>query len=154
MTAKAWLASPLAGTAVVVAALAMVSIPLRHLTSAPPAASAVPSEQPGAESDQIPAVLRVKLLKPAKRVAVEASAGGILLELGDCPVGETEHDAMVDLTDGDLELRLIADFDDQEEETAVFLTVMPDGHEGRTGFATGTGLLDETLEFDWSHHHH
>ena len=152
MNVKAWLASPLAGTALVLAALAVVSIPLRRLTSAP-AASVSQAAEAGVEAGEIPAVLRVKLLTPAKRVTVESSDGDVLLELADCPAGESEHDTRVDLGDGDLELRLIADFGERDEETAVFLTVMPDGYEGKTGFATGAGSLDETLGFDWSHNH-
>jgi hypothetical protein len=47
----------------------------------------------------------------------------------------------------------VADFGDQAAETAEFLTVMPDGYEEQTRYVTGSGLLEETLRYEWHHAH-
>lgn len=155
MSGLRWLTSPLAGTVAVLAGLALISFPLRKLTSAQPvaevkAAAAVLSE------NGIPTVLRVKLLASTKRLTLETPDSGVVLDLTDQAAGESEHDAVVRLTDDGLDLRLVADFGGetaQSPETAVFLTVMPDGYEEKTLYATGSGRIEETLHFDWHHHH-
>jgi hypothetical protein len=101
----------------------------------------------------MPAVLRVKLLAPAKRLLVKTTGGKILLDMPSAPAGESEHDAMLPHADGGLDLALTADFGGSAAETAVFLTVMPDGREEQTRHATGGGLLEETLRYEWHHAH-
>lgn len=150
MSAKRWLGSPLAGTAGVLAGLCLLAIPLRKLTSAPPAQPAVLTEN---SAEEIPAVLRVKLLAPAKRLLVKTPDGAVLLDIPQPPAGESEHDAVLHLDDDGLDLVLSADFGDMPSETAVFLTVLPDGHEEQTRYATGSGLLEETLRYEWHHEH-
>lgn len=150
MSLKRWLGSPLAGTAVVLAALCLLAVPLRQLTSAPPAPPPVQTE---ATATEIPAVLRVKLLAPAKRLLIETPDGNVLLDMPQPSAGESEHDALLRFTDGGLDLVLSADFGESPAETAVFLTVMPDGREEQTRYVTGSGLLEETLHYDWHHEH-
>lgn len=152
MRAARWLASPLVGTAGVIAGLLVISVPLRKLTSARPAAEvrAVPAV---VSSTEIPAVLRIKLLAPAKRLLVKTIDGTVLLEVADMVAGESEHDVALRFTDDELVLDLLADFGDMEAETAVFLTVMPDGYEERSDYRTGSGAIEETLRFEWHHEH-
>lgn len=150
MSANRWTGSPLAGTAAVLAGLCLIAIPLRQLTSAPPAMLSAPVETSATE---IPAVLRVKLLAPAQRLLVKSPDGTVLLDLQQPPAGESEHDALPRFTNGGLDLELAADFGGMAAETAVFLTVMPDGREGQTRHATGSGLLEETLHYEWHHGH-
>jgi hypothetical protein len=150
MSAKRWLGSPLAGTAGVLAGLCLIAIPLRKLTSAPPAPLSASRETSAAE---IPSVLRVKLLAPANRLLVKTADGAVLLDMQQPSAGESEHDAMLPIADGELYLVLLADFGDSPAETAVFLTVMPDGIESQTRYATGSGLLEETLRYEWHHEH-
>lgn len=150
MSLKRWLGSPLAGTAGVLAGLCLLAIPLRQLTSAPPAKPSAPMEP---SLTEIPAVLRVKLLAPAKRLLVKTPDGAVLLDMPEPSAGESEHDAMLRFDDGGLDLVLSADFGGIPAETAVFLTVMPDGREEQTRYATGSGLLEETLRYEWRHEH-
>lgn len=152
MSASRWLATPLAGTAGVLAGLCLLAIPLRKLTSAAPDPQARPA--PAVVSTaEIPAVLRVKLLAPAKRLTLKNADGTILLDEPSPPAGESEHDVALRFNDGELDIALAADFGDQAAETAVFLTVMPDGYEEQTRYVTGSGLLEETLRFEWHHAH-
>jgi hypothetical protein len=151
MSVSRWLASPLAGTAGVLAGLCLLAIPLRKLTSAPPEPQARPA--PVVSTAEIPAVLRVKLLAPAKRLTLKNADGTILLDEPSPPAGESEHDVALRFNDGELDIALVADFGDHAAETAVFLTVMPDGYEEQTRYVTGSGLLDETLRFEWHHAH-
>lgn len=150
MSAKRWLGSPLVGTAGVFAGLCLIALPLRQLTSAPPTSTAVTQETSIAE---IHAVLRIKLLAPAKSLLVKTAGGVVLLEMREPTAGESEHDAALPLDHGSLDLVLSADFGDSDAETAVFLTLMPDGLEEQTRYTTGSGLLEETLIFEWHHEH-
>ncbi len=47
---------------------------------------------------------------------------------------------------------LQADFGGAGSETAVFLTVMPDGYEDQTRYAIGTGRMEEPLRYEWHTH--
>lgn len=149
MTGHRWYASPLAGTGAVLAALGLLAIPLRQLTSA----RAVPAHvvaAPAVSPKETPAVLRVKLLDPVRKLTIAGPDGRLLLETGPLPAGESEHDAVVPFEHGITELTLHAETGD--EETAVFLTVMPDGHEDRTLWLSGSGTLEETLHYEWHAH--
>jgi hypothetical protein len=147
-----WLTSPLAGTAGVIAGLCLISIPLRQLTSAPPVQAVIQSG-PLVSGDEIPAVLRLKLLAPAKSLRLETGDGRTLLDKKNLQAGDSEHDAPLRLTDDECDIILVADFGDHASETAVFLTVMPDGLEERTRHATGSGVIEETLRYEWRHAH-
>jgi hypothetical protein len=146
-------ASPLAGTAAVMAGLAVMAVPLYRLTSAAPVVARLAVETPQGCSSVLPSVLRLKLLTPAKKVIVRLPGGASLLDLADVPAGESEHDTGVLLEHGSCELELVADFDSATSETAVFLTVMPDGLDEETLFTTGSGHLEDVLHFEWPHEH-
>jgi hypothetical protein len=147
MKSPRWLASPLAGTAAVLLGLGLLAVPLQRLTSAPPAAQVrVAADTAG----EIPAVLRLRTLAPAASLTLKTIDGKILLELRDHPSGETEHDAVIPLTNNGVELNFVADFADIE--TAVFLTVMPDGYEEQQRHAIGSGHIEETLRYEWQPH--
>ncbi len=146
MNRTRWLASPLAGTAAVLAGLCLIAIPLRHLTAArrtldAPAVAATPGT--------VHAVLRVRLLAPARRVMVTTAAGALLVDRRDLPAGQSEHDAIVPWDGGALDLTLQADIDSGGAETAVFLTVMPDGYDDQTRYGIGRGRIDELLRYAW-----
>lgn len=150
MIGPRWLASPLTGTACVLAALGLLAIPLRRLTTPPPV-PALPAARTAPAAGEIPAVLRLRLLAPAKRVVVQTAAGITLLDRRDLAAGESEHDAVIQLDDDGLDLTLRADFGGGIE-TAVFLTVMPDGYEDQTRYALGTGGINAALRYDWHPH--
>ncbi len=150
MSFTRWHASPLAGTVGVLAALAFLAIPLRELTGRPRAGASSGSVSTGAEENMTPAVLRLKLLDPVGKLVIRGADGGLLLESGPMPAGESEHDVRIPLADGVCELVLTAGTGDGE--TAVFLTVMPDGLPDETRYMTGSGTLDETLRFEWHMH--
>jgi len=150
MNAPRWLTSPLVGTAGVMAGLFLISFPMRKLTSAAPVALPVPVV---AGPSEIPAVLRLRLLAPAKRVVVATADGRILLEKNDAPAGESEHDTVLNLAYGETDLALSVESVEEEYETAVFLTVLPDGREERTGHAIGAGVFGDTLHYGWPHAH-
>ena len=67
-------------------------------------------------------------------------------------VGEEEADVQLLLLDDALELRVEADFGDESHETALFLTVLPDGIEEQTHYLIGSGSLDEILHYEWDLH--
>lgn len=151
MSAGGWLASPLAGTAAVMAGLCLLAIPLRKLTSADPVPE-VRAAPAALASGVIPAVLRLRLLAPAQRVTLKTAAGTILLDMRNPAAGESEHDAAIPFEGDGLEISLQADFGEAGPETAVFLTVMPDGYEDQTRYAIGAGRLEETLRYEWHPH--
>jgi hypothetical protein len=143
--------SPLIATAGVLAGLGLLAIPLHRLTSAPPAPPLAVSAPSAAATT--PALLRLKLLAPAALIRLKTEAGDTLLELTHVPAGESEHDSLLPLHDGQLELSLEAELDASPADTAVFLTVMPDGHEEQTRYVIGTGTLTEPLRYAWPGRH-
>lgn len=151
MRGSRWLASPLTGTAAVLAGLCLLAIPLRKLTSETPAPPPRPAPAASA-SMEIPAVLRLKLLAPAKRVTLKTAEAKVILELENPAAGESEHDAVIPFDGKRTELTLAADLGDALAETAVFLTIMPDGYEDQTCYAIGRGAINETLSYDWHSH--
>lgn len=151
MIATRWMMSPLTGTAGVLLGLGLVAIPLRKLTSSN-SAPAPAVEQKKILIDEIPAVLRLRLLMPAKQIVIKTTDGKILLDAHDISPGESEHDANIPFIHGTLDLTLQADFGDAQAETAVFLTILPDGKTEQTRYAIGTDLIDESLSFEWHTH--
>ena len=152
--------SPLMATAVVMAGLGLLAIPMYRLTSAAAPAGAAtgvatPTETapaPGHDGEKnLPAVLRLRLLAPAESLAIEAANGEPLLALGATPAGESEHDVTLMLADDALDLNLTADFGTLAGETAVFLTVMPDNHEEQQAHAIGGPVLTSPMHFQWQH---
>jgi hypothetical protein len=149
ISGKRWFASPLAGTAGVLLGLGLLAVPLRKLTSAQPVADAKAVVE--AHSATMPAVMRLRLLAPARGLSVKTADGAVLLDAGDLEAGESSHDVVIPFDGGHLEVLLEADFG-AVAETAVFLTVMPDAFEEQTRFAIGSGAVSEWLEFEWHTH--
>ena len=148
------LRSPLAATAGVLATLGMLAIPLRHLTSTTPPPPAAPAHRAAAAATATtPAVLRLKLLTPARAIRLTTEAGTVLLDLTNVAPGESEQDASLPLADDTLDLLLEADLGDSPADTAVFLTVMPDAREAQTRYTIGSGTLTAPLRYTWHDHH-
>ncbi len=143
------LRSPLAGTAGVLTALGLLAIPLHHLTSSRHAPAARPVVTPPPAAAPVPALLRLKLLTPARSIRISTEAGTRLLDLTNVAAGETELDATLPIHDDSLDLLLEADLGDNPADTAVFLTVMPDAREGQTRYTIGSGTLSQPLRFNW-----
>jgi hypothetical protein len=139
--------SPLIGTVGVLAGLGLLAIPLHRLTSTPSAPPLALAAAPA--SSATPALLRLKLLAPAALIRLKTEDGTILLELTNVPAGESEHEANLPLHDDLLELTLETELNASPTDTAVFLTLMPDGHEEQTRYLIGTGSVTEPLAFDW-----
>lgn len=148
MNAQRWFASPLAGTAAVLAALGLLAIPLHHITSRA-AEPASPPPMVRMATDEVAAVLRLHLLAPASHVRIIAEDGKVLLDASDLDAGESEHDAMLRLSANKTDLTLLVEMADTDSETAVFLTVMPDGREDQTRHIIGSDTLVETLHYAW-----
>lgn len=153
MRIPAFLTSPLAGTAAVCAGLAVLAVPLHRLTSAPAVVAVPVVAATDAGAATTPCVLRLKLLAPAAKVTVMTPGGATLLDLTDIPAGVSEHDAELLLNRDAGELDVRVDFGGSAAETAVFLTVMPDGMEEKTLFITGSGVVRDVLRFEWPHEH-
>ena len=148
-----WLRTPLAGTAFVLAGIALISIPMKRLTSESKAqASATTQTLAEPDDETLPAVLRLRLLDAARRVVVSEAKGKVLWELVDAEPGEIEHDARIHLGGHELELRLRVEFADAQNESVAFLTVMPDAHEEQTAYAIGGGQFEEILRYEWHAH--
>lgn len=144
--------SPLAGTAGVLVAMGLLAIPLHRLTSQASATPPAPTAGPAGDAKTaVPALLRLKVLTPTPVFRLKTPDGTTLLDLADLPAGESEHDTEINLVDGHLELLVEADLGPAEAETAVFLTVMPDGMEDQTRYLIGSGEQTELLRFEWRH---
>lgn len=141
------LTSPLAATAGVVVGMALLAIPLRQLTSAAPMPAPRVSADP-LESG-VPAWLTLKLLAPAKSVSLKTTTGKVLWDLKDLPAGDVETQAVIPLDHGGLDVTLSVALDHHPEETAVFLTIAPDGLEEETRHAIGGGSIEEPMNFTW-----
>lgn len=150
MNLRKLLTSPLSATAGVLVGLALLAIPLRQLTSAP--AVPVPTAVSTKASDAVRTWLKLKLLTPAKSVTLSNPAGQVIWKLAETPAGDVENDIEIQLAEGTLDLTLNVDFGDHSAETAVFLTLLPDGLEEQTRHAIGSGSLDESLHFAWPGH--
>lgn len=148
-----WLHTPLAGTAFVLAGIGVIAIPLQRLTSGSKLQVPVAAPTPAiADEETLTAVLRLRLLDAAKRVVVSDASGAVLWELANASSGETEHDVGIKLSGHELELGLRVEFADGKNESAAFLTVMPDAHEEQTAYAIGSGSVEETLRYEWRAH--
>lgn len=144
--------SPLMATAVVLTGLGLLAVPLHRLTSAPArtmAPTPVAAMADDGSSKGEPAVLRVRLLRPAKSLVILDNTDREIWKAENLPIGETETDALVPLQAGHLDLSISLVMETAEEETAVFFTVMPDGREERHGHLIGNGALEDHLSFDW-----
>ena len=146
-----WFVSPLAGTAAVLAGLSVLAIPLRQLTTAAPIVT-MPGIPAVTTVITMPAVLRLRLLAPASKLSVTTTTGVKLLDLQQVAAGESEHDVMIPLEDGGLEVTLRVDCGAGGGETAVFLTILPDAYDEQTRYAIGHGRIEELLRYAWRSH--
>lgn len=149
-----WFSSPLMATIVVCAGIMVISVPLRRLTSEKnlPKISVAQSSFDDEHIHEIPGILRIKLLAPLESLRISTSDGELLWKAENLLVGEEEADVQLLLLDDALELRVEADFGDESHETALFLTVLPDGIEEQTHYLIGSGSLDEILHYEWDLH--
>ena len=145
-----WFRSPLAGTVLVLAFIGVIALPMQRLTSASKAPAS--AQEPVLEDKTLPAVLRLRLLAAAKHAVVSTTNGEALWKLADVPAGIAEHDVSFDLSGHELELVLRVEFADGANESAAFLTVMPDAHDEQTAYLIGSGRVEETLRFEWRAH--
>ena len=113
--------------------------------AAPPAAEA-------SSTSALPAWLTLKLLAPAKAVTVKTTDGQVIWKLGETPAGDLDTQATLALDHGGVDLTLDLDFAGGPAQTAVFLTIAPDGLEGQTRHAIGSGRIEEPLRFTWPAH--
>lgn len=144
------LSSPLAATAGVLVGMSLLAIPLRQLTSAAPLPA--PISQAASLTGSVPAWLTLKLLAPAKSVTVKTAFGQVIWDLAETPAGDVEIQAALPLDSNGLDLTLTADFGENPSETAVFLTLAPDGLDEQTRHAIGGGRIEESLHFAWPAH--
>jgi hypothetical protein len=144
-----WLKSPLAGMGFVLAAIGVIALPLHRLTSSSKIQVPVESSSAVTDNETLPAVLRLRLLDAAKRVMVSDASGAVLWGLADVAPGEFEHDVEIKLSGHELELILRLEFADGGNESAAFLTVMPDTFEDRTAYLIGSGQVEKTLRYEW-----
>ncbi len=154
-----WLSSPLAATIVVCATLAALSIPLRRLTTdrvvveLPVVDMVVDHSDHGPGHEHaFPGVLRLRLLAAADSVKVSTTGGITLWEEANLEAGEHEVDADLLLIEDALELLVEVDFGDLADDTAIFLTVLPDGVNEKTHYAIGSGRIEDILFFEWDLH--
>lgn len=145
--------SPLFGTAMVMVVLGLLAIPLRELTSAGRAAeaatrAAAPTADASA-SASVSGVIRFRLLRAAESLELQSDHGELLWKSGPASAGETETELALPMQEGECVLRLRASFPDDGGETAVFVTVLPDGIEERSAYAIGSGEIEERLVFSW-----
>jgi len=143
--------SPLLGTALVLLSLSALAVPLHKLTTrgAPVARHAALEKQPAGES--IRAVLRVRVLDPLFDWEIRTAQGEVLHRAASIEPGEIEEDVEVFFENDSIDLLINARTNDKE--TAVFVTLLPDGHEAHTAYAIGSGTIRETLHFHWQHPH-
>jgi hypothetical protein len=148
MKAPCALASPLTATAGVMAGLALIALPMLRLTSGAPVPPPVAMTDDAVQTN---AVLRLHTLVPLSEIVIADAAGGALLRLQDTPAGESEHDVALEIIHGGLDIELAVA--GATVETAVFVTLMPDGREELTRHSIGSGDFQDMLRFDWPHAH-
>lgn len=143
--------SPLLGTALVLAALAVLAVPLHRLTARRGQTVTDNAAEISSESGTTRTILRVRVLEALENWEIKTTHGHVLHRADLFEPGEMEKDVELLLDQDEVELLLSARAG--EKDTAVFVTLLPDGYEERTAYAIGAGLLKETLHFHWEHVH-
>lgn len=151
-----WFTSPLAATVVVCAVLAGLAIPLRKLTSdravaAMPAAGSATAADGGAHEFAVR--MQLRLLVDAASFELSTPDGTVVWKGKDIEAGEHEHMVSMPLHDHRVELLIDADFGDSLIDTALFITLAPDGLDEQTRYAIGAGRIEELLDFHWTVQH-
>jgi len=139
---------------VVVAVLASLSVPLRRLTGDRPAVSQSRVADTVVEGgdERIAGVMRLRLLAPANSLEVATTEGDVLWRVDRLEAGEHERNVAFRADGGVLEVFVGVEFDEPEADTALFLTVLPDGVEEMTRYAIGAGRIDDLLVYEWNPH--
>lgn len=143
--------SPLLGTALVLSALALLAVPLHQLTTSRAEHQKGSTADRKQESKTTRAILRIRVLDAWQDWQITTNEGTIVHRAASIEPGETEVDVEVLLVNEELNLEWSGHTEDKE--TAVFLTLLPDGREERTAYAIGSGEWRETLNFCWKHDH-
>lgn len=146
--------SPLFGTAIVMVVLGLLAIPLRDLTGSdralPPAAGGAAGVSAASDvGDSTPAVARLRLLREALSIELRSDDDKLLWKAAKVSAGETEAEIPLVITDGGAVLRLCAEFAGDGAETAVFVSVFPDGLEERSAHAIGGASINDRLVYRW-----
>lgn len=142
--------SPLLGTALVLVALAVLAVPLHRLTARNSGNTDVGTTAETAR-ETTRAVLRIRLLDAWSDLEIQTTEGSTFFHAQSIEPGEIEQDVDILLDNGFIELHICGQTGDKD--TAVFVTLLPDGHEERTAYALGSGRIEETLGFEWELHH-
>jgi hypothetical protein len=139
--------SPLRATMVAALLLAAAAVPLAKLTGR--AEAPQPSAEPSIpRTGSLPCVLRLRTFDPLENLSLRAADGTLLFSTSTLPPGETEHDITLPIIDQEAALHLRAHAG--SKDTAVSVTLLPDGLEDKTLWLDGTGGVDGTLRFDWN----
>lgn len=139
--------SPLAATAGVVLGMTLIAMPLHHLTSDPAAAA---PQAPGDDTQALtPAWISLRLLAPVKSATLQTSNGDTIWKLGTSPAGEVEIRKPLPLVNHRLELILHIEWIEPSAESAVFISIEPDGLEQSTQYIIGSNTARELLTFIW-----
>lgn len=141
--------SPLLGTILVLLALALLAVPLHRLTARGEESGRETRTETAAAAETTRAVLRVRVLDALKDMEIRTTEDQLLYRQESMEPGETEVDVEILLEHNEAELRFQARAGDKD--TAVFITLLPDGHEERTAYAIGAGIWEDTLHFHWEH---
>lgn len=143
--------SPLLGTLLVLLAVSLLAVPLHRLT----ASGEKPNREATAEtvslSETTHAILRVRILDALEEIEIRTAEDRVLYRADSMKPGEVEDDVEILLEKNELDLHLRARAG--EKETAVFITLLPDGYEECTAYAIGSGTMEETLRFRWQLEH-
>jgi len=146
------LTSPLAATAIVCATMAVLALPLRHLTREPSGTTPQPNQIPNATTPgqrSVEAIIHLRLLAKASSLELRTTSGTLLWSDSNLHAGEHQKKIALPIEDHRLELIVSAEFATSQPETALFLTILPNGMEEQTRFAIGTGTVNELLDFHW-----
>jgi hypothetical protein len=130
----------------VIAGLALVAVPLTHLTTArvapppPPVTSA-------SDGSAIPAFVRVRFAHLPDRVALSAADQQWLDDQSPALFIEQRRPVVID--DGNLELSVQVEWPEGTPATPVTIEIEPDGLEARSQTRWGDQQIDEMLSFAW-----
>lgn len=141
--------SPLYTTVGILACLFLAWFPLRALTYHSGTAPAAPADDTDSPAATQLVAARLHLLADAEFVALRDPSGSEILAATPFPAGR--HDLSLPLTPppDTGEIVIEASFRELEGETAVFLTLSPDGLPDASAHAIGGASFTRLLEFDW-----
>ena len=110
--------------------MGLLAIPLRQLTSHQRHAARADRSAGDCGQGRHPRRAAPQAAGSGPVFRLKTADGTMLLDLAALPAGESEHDAVISLADGGLDLAGGSGLRSTAADTAVFLTVMPDGHGG------------------------